>query len=117
MAYPDGLWFSYVRSAPSPFPNDGVVIINPLSGDDFTGSHYRPPFEKTTLIEGHFTQAATTGAADHIMFTETYNGVTYEYESDIFQLSPDYYVTINGKRRVVGPVNATSDDWVGTHTT
>lgn len=113
MPYPDGLWLSFIRSAPSPFPDDGVVIINPLNGQDFTGYHYRPP--DTTPIEGKFTPA-TGDAADHIEFAETYNGVTYEYYADIFQLTPNYYVTNNGKRRTTVPV-AVEEDWVGTHTT
>ena len=100
--------------APSSFPNDGVVVINPLnSSNDFDGFHLRPPFEKTR-IEGHFT-AATGNNPDHIKFSETYNGVTYEYEAYIIRVTTDYYVTYNGKRRPVP--GAADDDWVGTHTT
>lgn len=115
MAFPDGLWLSFVKMVPGPFPNDGVVIINPLdASNDFDGYHHRPP--DTTPIEGHFTPASG-GRPDHITFTETYNSVTYEYDADIIQFTPNFFVTTNGKRTPVSPGSATTDDWVGTHTT
>jgi hypothetical protein len=102
--------------APISFPNDGVFFINPPNAaGDFTGTHYRPPFDNTP-IEGRFTPA-TGGQPAHITFTETYSGVTYTYAADIIEFKPTFFVTFNGKRRAAAPAGTTDDDWVGTHTT
>lgn len=115
MPFPDGPWSSYIRMAPASFPNDGVFVIDPLtSPPDFVGVHYRPPFDLTP-IHGEFTPA-TGGRPAHITFTETYNGVNYEYDADVIEFKSGFFVTFNGKRRTLAP-SAADEDWTGTHTT
>jgi hypothetical protein len=105
--------------APILFPNDGVVRINPLNANgDFTGEHFRPPFQLTKLTRVDFTPATDVNPA-HITFTETYDGSDYEYDADILQFG-NRFVTINGRRRTLASAGLPAlpdDDWVGTHTT
>jgi hypothetical protein len=115
MPFPEGPWGSYIRMAPISLPNDGVVRVDSLIGNKFTGDHFRPPFE-LTQVDGTFTPAMGSTLA-HITFTEKYNGVDYEYDADILEYLPKFFVTINGRRRALAPAGLPDDDWVGTHTT
>jgi len=115
MPFPDGPWSSYIRMAPSSFPNDGVFFVNPPDNTgEFVGIHHRPPFDNTT-IAGHF-RPATDSTLAHINFTETFKEVSYEYDADIIQFNTTYFVTFRGKRTIRGQA-AADDDWAGTHTT
>jgi len=113
MALPTGPWLSHIGR--TLLPNDGLIIINdpdPNTGD-FDGDHYRPD---KTPIRGNFTPAAP-GTLAHIKFTETVGGLTFEYEADIIPATTNFSVTTGGKRKPLPPSTATTDDWVGTHTT
>jgi hypothetical protein len=114
LANPAGLWLSFLNR--SVFPIDGIIIINdPDARNDFDGVHYRTA---KTPINGHF-EPENAGAATpaHIKFTEMEDGVTYTYEANIVEATPNFFVTDKGKRSASGPAGATTDDWVGTHTT
>jgi hypothetical protein len=113
MALPTGPWLSHIGR--TLLPNDGLIIINDPDPDnnDFDGDHYRPD---KTPIRGHFTPAAP-GTLAHITFTETVNTVTYKYDADIVPVTTNFSVTTGGKRTPVSPAGATTEDWVGTHTT
>src|SRR5437773_873128 len=95
-----GLWFSYINSAPTGNPNDGVFNVQnlPVTGAGaFDGPHIRstPP---DVQMKGTYT-LPTSGKPDHITFTEddpVNKGCTLTYDGDISTAGKD--LIAKGKR-------------------